>query len=73
MYPIKSKAAMERTIMVIRVRESLFDEAPVGLEEEEEVVADGEEEVEGDMSGSTWTFIISKSTKTTTREDKHQV
>lgn len=52
MYPIKSKAAMERTVMVIRVRESLFGEAPVGLEEEEGEVADGEEEVEGDMSGS---------------------
>jgi hypothetical protein len=76
MYPIKRKAAMERMVMVIRVRESFFGEASVGLEVEEEgeeEVEDGEED-EGDMpvSGSIWTFIISKSTKTTT-EGMHQV
>ena len=74
MYPIKRKAAMERMVMVIRVRESLFGEASIGLEEEETVVVVvdfGEEEEEGDM-GASWTFIISnlKST-TTTREGTH--
>ena len=51
MYPIKRKAAMERMVMVIRVRESLFGEVLVGLEEAavvEEEVEKGEEEV-GDM------------------------
>ena len=53
MYPIKRKAAMERMVMVIRVRESLLGEVSVGLEEEEaeaEVVEVGEEE--GDMGAS---------------------
>ena len=43
MYPIRRKAAMERMVMVIRVRESLFGEASIGLEEAE-VVEDGAEE-----------------------------
>ena len=75
MYPIKRKAAMERMVMVIKVRESLFGGASAGLEEEEgaEVVVDFGEEEEGDM-GASWIFIISslKST-TTTREGTHQV
>ena len=75
MYPIRRKAAMERMVIVIRVRESLFGEASIGLEEEAEaeVVEDGAEE--GDMGAcSTWTFVISnlKST-TTTGEGTHQV
>ena len=74
MYPIRRKAAMERMVMVIRVRESLFGEASIGLEEAEaEVVEDGAEE--GDMGAcSTWTFVISNLKSTTsTREGTHQV
>ena len=53
MYPIRRKAAMERMVMVIRVRESLFGEASIGLEEEgAEVVVEDEEEEEGDMGAS---------------------
>jgi len=48
MYPIKRKAAMERMVMVIRVRESFFGEASIGLEEEEVEAEEGEEEA-GDM------------------------
>lgn len=60
MYPIRRKAAMERMVMVIRVRESLFGEASYGLEEEEEeaeaeVVEDGEEE--GDMGACSTKFM----------------
>ena len=76
MYPIKRKAAIERMVMVIRVRESLFGDASIGLEEAEgaeAVVEDEEEEEEGDM-GASWTFIISNLKSTTsTRESTHQV
>ena len=76
MYPIKRKAAMERMVIVIRVRESLFGEASIDLEEEEaEVVLEGGEEEEGDIgASSTWTFVISNLKSTTsTREGTHQV